>query len=82
MLVLPKPDWYLYNETQKYAATHGTHYDYDRTVPILVVGPGIAPAVVDRDVHPDALAQAVAVRLGLREPRCEPARQLNEVMRP
>ncbi len=82
VLVLPKPDWYLYNETQKYAATHGTHYDHDRTVPIMVMGPGLAPAVVGREVHPDALAHAVAVRLGLREPRCEPARQLKELVGP
>ncbi len=82
VLVVPKPDWYLYTESQQYAATHGTHYGYDRTVPILVCGPGLRPAVVDRDVHPDALAQAVASRLGLREPGCAPDRCLHEIVAP
>jgi predicted AlkP superfamily pyrophosphatase or phosphodiesterase len=82
VLVLPKPDWYLYTESHKYAATHGTHYDYDRTVPILVCGSGLDPAAVDREVHPDALAQAVASRLGLQEPDCASDRRLREVALP
>jgi hypothetical protein len=82
VLLVPKPHWYLYTESHKYAATHGTHYDYDRTVPILVCGPGIQPATVNREVHPDALAQAIASRLGLREPDCVPDRRLREVALP
>jgi predicted AlkP superfamily pyrophosphatase or phosphodiesterase len=82
VLLVPKPNWYLYTESHKYAATHGTHYDYDRTVPILVCGPGIEPATIDREVHPDALAQAIASRLGLREPDCVPDRRLREIALP
>jgi predicted AlkP superfamily pyrophosphatase or phosphodiesterase len=82
VLLVPRPHWYLYTESHKYAATHGTHYDYDRTVPILVCGPGLKPAMVDREVHPDALAQAIASRLGLREPDCAPDRRLREVALP
>jgi len=52
------------------------------TVPILAVGSGIAPATVDREVHPDALADAVASRLGLSEPHCEPGRRLRELLAP
>jgi hypothetical protein len=82
VLLMPKPNWYLYTESHKYAATHGTHYDYDRTVPILVCGPGLKSATIDREVHPDALAQAIASRLGLREPDCAPDRRLREVALP
>jgi predicted AlkP superfamily pyrophosphatase or phosphodiesterase len=82
VLLVPKPNWYLYTESHKYAATHGTHYDYDRTVPILACGPGVQPATVDREVHPDALAHAIASRLGLREPDCAPDRCLREIAVP
>ena len=44
----------------RYAATHGTHDAHDRTVSLLVVGPAIPPGILDREVHPDALADAVA----------------------
>lgn len=79
VLILPKRDWYLYTESHKYAATHGSHHDYDRTVPILIAGPGISHAVTDREVHPDALAHAVASLLGIPGLECAPERRLREV---
>jgi predicted AlkP superfamily pyrophosphatase or phosphodiesterase len=78
VLILPKRDWYLYTESHKYAATHGSHHDYDRTVPILIAGPGIKPAVIDREVHADALAHAVGRLLDIAGPECEPERRLSE----
>jgi predicted AlkP superfamily pyrophosphatase or phosphodiesterase len=82
VLVVPKADWYLHTESSMYAATHGTHYDYDRTVPILVAGAGIRPQRVAREAHPDALADAIASRLGLAKPRCAPDRRLGEIAIP
>ena len=79
VLVLPQPCWYLYTESQKYAATHGTHYEYDRTVPILVMGSSVKPATVGREVHPEALADAVGRILGIAGPGCDPRDRLTEV---
>ena len=82
VLLVPKRNWHRYTESQKHAATHGTHYAYDRTVPILVCGPGIKPAIIDREVHPEALAQAIASRLGLPEPNGALDRRLDEIIAP
>lgn len=77
--VVPKPGWYLYTESHKYAATHGTPYAYDRTVPILLCGAGVPRKRVDREVHPDALGDAVARLMGVSPPPCEERRRLAEL---
>jgi predicted AlkP superfamily pyrophosphatase or phosphodiesterase len=51
-----------------YRASHGTPYDYDTHVPLLVYGPGIRPGVRAERVTPLAAAAILARGLGVRPP--------------
>jgi predicted AlkP superfamily pyrophosphatase or phosphodiesterase len=68
VLAIASPFWYLYSDPLEHAAMHGSPYSYDTFVPMLLCGPGIAPAVVDRAVAPESLAVTVARYLGIKPP--------------
>jgi len=59
--------------------THGTHHDYDRHVPVLFLGPGIAPGRSPRPCGPEDIAATLARLLGLRYPLQEGTRAFPEV---
>jgi hypothetical protein len=48
--------------------THGTPYDYDTHVPLMVIGPGIATGVKSQRVSPEAAAVILAKALGVPAP--------------
>jgi len=48
--------------------THGSPYEYDRRVPVMIRAPGLAPAVVDRQVRTVNVAPTLAALLGLPVP--------------
>src|SRR5207237_723313 len=48
--------------------THGTPHDYDRHVPLLVCGRGVAPLVRSEPVTPLAVAGILARSLGIDAP--------------
>lgn len=48
--------------------THGSPYRYDRWVPLILMGPGIAPGTVEREVRPMDLAPTLAVLAGIPYP--------------
>jgi len=47
---------------------HGTPYDYDQRVPVILYGAGIKPGVRDESVTPADLAVTVAALVGVRLP--------------
>lgn len=53
-----------------YAAgsTHGTPYDFDNHVPIVLMTPDLPPAIVEREVHTVDVAPTVATMLGVAPP--------------
>lgn len=67
--------WYFDDEPEYYAATHGTPYAYDTYVPILMLAPGVKPAVVHEPAAPAQIAPTLASMLAIRPPSgcvCDP----------
>ena len=48
--------------------THGSPYRYDRWVPLILMGPGIEPGIVDKQVRPMDLAPTLAALAGIPYP--------------
>ena len=72
---------YLYASGQYVGGTgHGTPYDYDRRVPIIVMGSGIAPGRFAAESGPEDIAPTLAAILGLDYPKESDARILSEIL--
>lgn len=61
VVMYPKPYWIIGGN----AATHGTPYDYDRWVPLMWYGAGIAPKSSDTPCAPVDIAPTLAELLGI-----------------
>jgi hypothetical protein len=61
-------EWYLPSKVHETGTTHGTPYEYDTHVPLLVYGPGITGGVRKEAITPQATAAIFARWLGLRLP--------------
>jgi hypothetical protein len=61
-------EWCLPSAVLGTGTTHGSPYDYDRHVPLIVYGPGIAGGARDEPTTPQATAAVFAKYLGLRSP--------------
>lgn len=79
---VPRQGWYLYPEPDRFAATHGTPYEYDIHVPLFIAGPGIRSGVVGRGVSPQDLAVTIASYLGTAAPTGATGFPLTEVFEP
>ena len=62
IVMYPKQYWIIGGN----AATHGTPYDYDRWVPMMILGGGVAKITTPRPIAPVDLAPSLATMLGLR----------------
>ena len=60
---------------------HGSPYDYDRHIPIVLMGPGVQPGTYAEDSGPEDIAPTLAEMLGLEYPIEPDARILNEALR-
>jgi predicted AlkP superfamily pyrophosphatase or phosphodiesterase len=60
--------------------THGTPYDYDTHVPLMILGPGIKPGVYSRNVAINDVAPTLAAILGIETPSGSVGHVLMEVM--
>lgn len=65
--VVPRP-YSLLLQHAAIAATHGSPWQYDASVPIIVRGPGVRPGVHPRAAGPAELAATVARLLGVPSP--------------
>jgi predicted AlkP superfamily pyrophosphatase or phosphodiesterase len=64
-----EPNWFINDfDGLVVASTHGSPWNYDTHVPIVFVGPGLQPAVVQRKVHTVDIAATLAALLGTKRP--------------
>jgi arylsulfatase A-like enzyme len=68
VVIVQEKLWYLYPEAERYAAMHGSPYDYDTHVPVILCGPGIAAQVIREPVSPAQIVPTLAALLGCRTP--------------
>lgn len=66
--ILLKP-YHLLGGPTSTGTTHGSPYDYDRHVPLIVYGPGVTAGVKDEPTTPQAAAAVLAEFLGIPPPR-------------
>lgn len=64
--VVPPPGWLV--NTRARGTSHGTPYDYDSQVPIIVYGAGIPAGARSEPVHTTDVAPTVAGLLGITPP--------------
>lgn len=67
VMVVSKP-YYLFSSPLGTGTTHGTPYDYDTHVPLLVWGAGIGGGVHKEAVTPQAIVPILARALGIKPP--------------
>jgi hypothetical protein len=77
MLVLLKENW-LFQAT---GTTHGTFYDYDKRVPVILYGAGIRAGARDEAATPADLAVTVASLVGVKLPSPD-GRVLTSALKP
>ena len=69
LLIVPKPYWLMdgtpAGKTRSYGTGHGTPYNYDQHVPLLLMGWGIRPGKYYRPVTPAAIAPTLAALCGI-----------------
>jgi predicted AlkP superfamily pyrophosphatase or phosphodiesterase len=69
LLIVPKPYWLMdgtpVGKTRSYGTGHGTPYNYDQRVPILLMGYGIQPGEYHGNATPADLAPTLASLCGI-----------------
>lgn len=68
VLVVAEQGWFTEETPGKSAATHGSPYAYDTSVPLLLAGFGIRPGTYREDVCPADLAPSLCALLGVGRP--------------
>jgi predicted AlkP superfamily pyrophosphatase or phosphodiesterase len=80
LIVVPRPGFYFSTRVLSNATTHGSPYEYDTHVPLILLGGRIASRHVARPVTPADIAPTLAALAGVRLPLAE-GRVLREVVR-
>ena len=80
LIVLTKENWFLTGRNSNNATGHGTSYEYDQQVPIVLLGPAIKPGRYDTAATPADIAPTLAMLAGVRLPRAE-GRPLQDALR-
>lgn len=75
VILIPKPFWV----DRGAFATHVTGYNYDRSVPLIIVGGGVKAGVYAKDVEVVDLAPTLSFILGLVAPSGSDGRVLHEI---
>ena len=78
--LLPPSGWLI--NTRATGTSHGTPYDYDTQVPIIVFGEGIPARVVEAPVYTHDVAPTIAELLGVRAPADIDGHSLLPLLRP
>jgi len=72
IVVMNKPNWYLFAKPTTYASTHGSPWAYDTNVPLAMYGPSWIKAGKYGDSEVVDLARTIAFILNVRPPNgCE-----------
>ncbi len=80
LLVVPKPYWFLGPRADGSATTHGTANEYDRRIPVILLGGGIKAGRFNETASPADIAPTMAYLTGVRLPKAE-GRVLREGLR-
>ena len=78
--VAQSPYWFMF-EAGAVAAMHGSPWNYDTHVPVILAGPDITPEVVNRLVRPADIAPTLSAILGIPHPAGSRGGLLVESMR-
>jgi predicted AlkP superfamily pyrophosphatase or phosphodiesterase len=69
LFIVPKPYWLMdgtaSGKTRSYGTGHGTPYNYDQHVPILLMGYGVLPGEYHGEVTPADIAPTLAALCGI-----------------
>jgi hypothetical protein len=68
LIVIPRRNWIIEQRGDGDATTHGTSYDYDRRVPLFLLGGGVSPGEHKRVATPLDIGPTLAKAAGLRFP--------------
>ena len=79
LLFVPENYWMLAEDDPIYVTTHGTPFDYDNHVPLIFLGPGIAPARYRRQVKINDVAPTLASILEIETPSGSIGQVLDEL---
>lgn len=72
IVIMNKPNWYLFAKPTAYASTHGSPWSYDTNVPLVLYGPKWIKAGKYGDSETVDLARTLAFILNVRPPNgCE-----------
>ena len=80
VLIVQDQFWYLYPNADQFSAMHGSPYEYDTYVPVMVAGPGVKAQTVSRPVGPEDIAATIAAHLGIKPPSGSVGRPLDEAL--
>jgi predicted AlkP superfamily pyrophosphatase or phosphodiesterase len=68
VVLIQKQFWYMDSDPNRYAAMHGSPYNYDTHVPVIFYGASIPARRVGRDVEPASIAPTLAALLRISAP--------------
>ena len=81
IVVMNKPNWYLFAKPTTYASTHGSPWAYDTNVPLAMYGPSWINPGKYGDSEVVDLARTIAFILNVRPPNGCEGRVLSEALR-
>jgi len=77
LIMIPEPFYYLNSSD---LASHATPYAYDTHVPLIIMGPGVAPGRYFESSTPADLAPTLAALLRIQPPSNSVGRVLKEAV--
>ncbi|MCV0370769.1 alkaline phosphatase family protein [Filomicrobium sp.] len=80
IVIMNKPNWYLFAKPTAYASTHGSPWSYDTNVPLVMYGPKWIKAGKYGDSETVDLARTLAFILNVRPPNGCEGRVLSEAL--
>lgn len=80
IVIMNKPNWYLFAKPTAYASTHGSPWSYDTNVPLVMYGPKWIEAGKYGDSETVDLARTLAFILNVRPPNGCEGRVLSEAL--
>ncbi len=81
IVLINKPNWYLFEKPLAYASTHGAPYAYDTNVPIMFLGSKWVKPGKYGDAEVVDLGRTLAFLLNVRPPNGCEGRVLTEILR-
>lgn len=78
--LITKPLWFF--AEGELPTTHGSAYNYDTHVPVMILGAGVRPGRYNGDCSPSDIAPTLAAMLGIEPPSNRTGRVLVEALAP